>query len=362
MTLQQRPSPSFEIKDKELETGLNFILKHFNQERLFPRTIMTKTLEYQKEVFSKEEVIKIFKESNFIDSRINGFPSSTDYKGIQRYAPDLIFIDLDKNNFKTEKSFKFTLSKILKNIKEQMDGHPTVLWTGNGYHIYQPIDSFILEEFSIFNEFENPSKQFLKFSAEFLSNNKADKLHHPSFKSCLLRIPFSYNLKCISRGETIENSQIKIVQKWNGLRPSIKYILRDFRTYLIDVKIKEELDRKKKQKTQSKSENSIEKISWIEKLLQTPIIDYRKVVLWKILCPYLVNIRKLSYEESFNLLREWLDKCNSIREIEFNPNQKIKDNLKYVGKFNPIGIQKLQTDTENIDLCNLLKKVGIFMN
>ena len=32
---------------------------------------------------------------------------------------------------------------------------------------------------------------------------------------------------------------------------------------------------------------------WIEKLLQTPIEDYRKIVLWKILCPYLVNIHKV---------------------------------------------------------------------
>lgn len=30
---------------------------------------------------------------------------------------------------------------------------------------------------------------------------------------------------------------------------------------------------------------------WIEKLLETPIEDGRKYALWKILCPYLVNIK-----------------------------------------------------------------------
>jgi hypothetical protein len=40
--------------------GLEFLLTHFNQERLFPRKIMTKKLKElkgQKEIFSKEESI-----------------------------------------------------------------------------------------------------------------------------------------------------------------------------------------------------------------------------------------------------------------------------------------------------------------
>ena len=40
-------------------------------------------------------------------------------------------------------------------------------------------------------------------------------------------------------------------------------------------------------------------ISWIEKLLQTPLDDYRKFVVWRILAPYLINIRKYSVEEVF---------------------------------------------------------------
>src|SRR5688500_9399459 len=111
---------------KEIETGLDFILSHFNHYRpLFPRTIMTKKLGYQKEVFSKEEALQYFKESDFIDCRIKAFPSFTDYKGIQRYPSDFIFIDLDKNKFKTEKSFELALSRSLKNIQEKLDGFPT---------------------------------------------------------------------------------------------------------------------------------------------------------------------------------------------------------------------------------------------
>jgi hypothetical protein len=52
------------------------------------------------------------------------------------------------------------LTATLKNIKEKLLGaNPTVIWTGNGYHIYQSIDSFILEEEEVFSSrnFDQPT-------------------------------------------------------------------------------------------------------------------------------------------------------------------------------------------------------------
>ena len=69
------------------------------------------------------------------------------------------------------------------------------------------------------------------------------------------------------------------------------------------------------------------KIWWIEKLLQTPIDDYRKFVVWRILAPYLINIRKCSDDEAFNTIKDWLDRCSSLRRLEFNPNYIIKYNI-----------------------------------
>jgi hypothetical protein len=305
--------------------GFQFILNHFTQDRLFPRTIMTKKLGYQKEVFSKEEAMEFFKESDFIDCRINAFPSFTDYKGIQRYSPDFIFIDLDKKISKTEKGLEFALSRTLKNITQKLDGCPTVLFTGSGYHIYQPLHAFILEEIDIFNEFENPSKQFLRFAKDYLSNNKADKLNNPSFKSCLLRIPFSINSKYLLNGEQKKNSQVKIIREWNRNRPSIKFLLRDFRRYLINQKIKE-LNKKReiKERLSYQSIKSNSNIFWIEKLLNTPISDFRKNATNLILAPYLINIKKLSYQESFDILIEWLKRCDSIMKLDFNPEYLVK--------------------------------------
>ena len=94
--------PSNRGDSREIINGLDFILSHFNQDKLFPRTIMIKKLGYQKEVFSKEEAMKYFIESDFVDCRINAFPSYIEYNGIQRYPPDFIFIDLDRNNLKPQ--------------------------------------------------------------------------------------------------------------------------------------------------------------------------------------------------------------------------------------------------------------------
>src|SRR5688500_8017493 len=88
------------------EDDLDFILNHFG-ENLFPRTISTyKSQGKQFEVCSKEEVIKAYEESNFIDCRVNAYPSFTEYKGIQRYPPNFIFADLDLSGFKSKVSLE----------------------------------------------------------------------------------------------------------------------------------------------------------------------------------------------------------------------------------------------------------------
>jgi len=341
---------------KDFENSLNFILNHFDQDRLFPRTIMTKKLGYQKEVFSKEIALQHFKEADFIDCRINAFPSFTNYKGIQRYPPDFIFIDIDKNNFTTERSFKLAFSNTLKNIKEKLGVYSTVLFTGGGYHIYQPIDAFVLEDIDIFNKFENPSNKFFRFAKDYLSNNKADKSNNPSFKSCLLRIPSSLNSKFFSNEESKKNSQVKIIQEWNRNRPSIKYLLRNFRCYLIDQKIKEWKTQQKIVKRfshqryqQNNSMNpNVNTISWIEILLKTPITDFRKNATNLILAPYLVNIKKIPYQESFDNLIEWLKKCDLLKKLDFNTNYLVKSALNIASEK---GIPPMKLETlKNRDL------------
>ena len=45
---------------------------------------------------------------------------------------------------RTERGLESVLSQTLRIIRLKLNGSPTVLWTGNGYHIYQPIDALDL--------------------------------------------------------------------------------------------------------------------------------------------------------------------------------------------------------------------------
>jgi hypothetical protein len=267
-------------------------------------------------------MVKAYEESNFVDSRVNAYPSFTEYKGIQRYPPNFIFADLDLSTFRNLEALERALQTTLKLIRIKINGTPTVLWTGNGYHIYQPIDALILEEFKQFEEFENTSLKFLRFAENKLTGGKSDSSHNPSFKSCMIRIPGSYNSKC-----SPDKNEVKIHQKWDGYRPPISLLLGSFHAFLVDQKIKEMKLKKRIEKRYGITSGQSNTIYWIETLLQTAIEDYRKNAISLILAPYLINIRKISYEDAFSIIRKWLTKCNELRHLDSNFDYRIKSSL-----------------------------------
>jgi hypothetical protein len=348
---EKRNKITYFQEDKETE-GLDFILFHFNQDKLLPRKIMTKKLGYQKEVLSINEILYYFQLSDFVDCRINAFPSYTEYKGIQRYPPDLIFIDLDRNNFDTDIGLDTSLKITLKNIKKELDGFPTVLKTGGGYHIILPVNCPIpLENIPELQGFDKPSEQFLRFLKDYLSNGKADKNNNPSFKSCLLRTPGSINSRY--------NTKVTIIQKWNRIRPNLSLeLLLEFKRYL------KQKDRQKRLllKVRNRSYNNYDSkyYTWIENLLyNTAIPDCRKLVIDLILSPYLINIKQLSYEESYNIIKNWFDKCynpkkDNYRNFEYRIKYSLKNAInKGIG---PLSLHKIKTDERYRKLYILLFK------
>ena len=103
-------------------------------------------------VNSKAEAIGIFKRASFIDCKISAYPSRIT-NVVNSQKPDFIFIDIDKSTFKTEQELQLTLSNTLDNIKLRLGGHPTVLFTASGYHIYLPVQTIVLEEIDDFRRF-----------------------------------------------------------------------------------------------------------------------------------------------------------------------------------------------------------------
>ena len=336
-----------EVDSKIVRTGLEFILSHFGgQHELFPRTIMTgqskgqiKVDDVSSEEEFKNKILKYYSQSGFRDCRINAFPYNTQYHRIDldvrnRTAASLIMLDLDLRDFeynriKLDKQLRRTLKKMSMKFNESCI--PTILWTGNGYHVYQPIDGFVFEKEDVFYKFlpfvnnKDLTSVFLRFAERLFSECTSDPNHMPSIRSCLLRVPGTLNSK--------NKEQVRIVQKWNGQRPSIKWLTSDFHNYLIQRRI-DLIGQRKAIKINCNIEQNKRSfcgsIPWIERLVKTPIADYRKLSIDLILAPYCLLIKKIDESETYDILTEWLAACAQIRELNFDVSFKIRSAIKAV--------------------------------
>jgi hypothetical protein len=236
----------------DIESGLDYIIGHF-EPPIWPRTISTKTTQNKQIlIYSREEAVARFNQASFLDCKINAYPRYTEWKAVNRQAPNFIFIDLDLGKFRSRAALDRALTKTLKNTCEKFNVavNPSVLWSGNGYHIYLPVEAFVLEQESEFARFGNPSRKFIQFAEAYLSNNRSDPEHTKglSFRNCMIRIPGSFNSKNGKR------EAVKIIQKWDGNKPSIKPLLLRFDLYLLVSKSKE---LHKKQNSNSNTKTTI---------------------------------------------------------------------------------------------------------
>jgi Primase X len=257
-------------------------------------------------------------------------------------------IDIDRSDFKSLKELDNaktrTLAKIYTafRLRNKFIKPVTVLWSGNGYHFYIPADSrgMILERTLKFNEFNVSSKEFLRFAEWYLSNGKCDNEHNKtmSFNNCMLRIPGSFNSK--------NNAQVRIVQNWdNSYKVPVHLLYDRFLEYLINQGHDLTKHRSKPHTILSEN-NNISRLNvlqrfyqrrnknrrrkfipWIERILRTPISDHRKYCIWRILAPYLINVKHLCFDEAFKIIDNWLDKCNDLKPLDFDADTKVNNCL-----------------------------------
>jgi hypothetical protein len=212
--------------------GVDFLLSHLSKSKPeFPRTIATKLTEGKQVVVNdKIEALAYYKEANYMDCRLAAYPYDED-KSPQ--IIDFVMLDLDLNNFKySRQKLNKALSKILRLLSKQ-GIIPTVIWSGNGYHVLVPIEplSRPLEDISEFAKFAESSKNILRFLEKYISDGKSDTVHNStvSFGNCMLRVPGSINSK-----HSMNNNKVVIISEWNGRRFPITPLLGDFHAYLID--------------------------------------------------------------------------------------------------------------------------------
>lgn len=126
-------------RDQKVSEAVDFILEHFidqkgggeHEQPLFPRKIMTACTKGQVVVYSKEDILRYFKEAGYRDCRINAFPYLTGHDS--KHPASFIFIDLDMKEFDYDID-KLTAGaeRVCRRIKEVFGDKvvPTVLWTG----------------------------------------------------------------------------------------------------------------------------------------------------------------------------------------------------------------------------------------
>lgn len=361
-----------------ISESVDFISSHFHSlNGAFPRKMMTLKSNGQFTVKSKDEILRKCIQSDYRDCRINAYPENLLKDGVLIQPPNFAFIDLDLANFNNDiKKLDKVKDSTLRKMSE-LSAFPTVSWTGNGYHIYLPLNISILDHVYVFSKDKFPylfssrgkyshyyvSEVFMQFVEDYFTSGKADPQHRPKYKTCLIRIPETYNTKCIILGKNKEESKVKIIQKWNTKRIDVEFLVPEFRSWLMqeELNLKEYSNKKQKlpiRKTSFKyskyhnknSSLSNSKIRWIENLLETPLEDHRKYSLWRILGPYLLNIRQMSEIHSVKIMEEWLDKCHVLRRLDFDPKTKIYGIVKGNKGFRPISYSKLKDENKHLYL------------
>jgi hypothetical protein len=60
----------------------------------------------------------------------------------------------------------------------------------------------------------------------------------------------------------------------------------------------------------------------------------------------LININGSSTENAFTMIRDWLNKCNSLRQLDFSPNYTVKYNINSARRagYVPISLDKLKIE------------------
>jgi hypothetical protein len=152
-------------------------------------------------------------------------------------------------------------------------------------------------------------------------------------------------------------ARIQSMKKFrDGFRPRANPLYYHFYIHLADRKLGE-FNNLQKNQIESHHTSRGKTIPWIEKLLHTPIDDYRKNAVSLILAPYIINIKKVSYEHALDIINSWLSKCGKLRQLDQNFDYTVRYALKYSAKngHKPIKYDTLKLKNKTLyDLLNSL--------
>jgi hypothetical protein len=115
----------------------------------------------------------------------------------------------------------------------------------------------------------------------------------------MIRIPGSYNSKC-NKVAKDEKGKVSVIQEWNGIRAEVRPL--PFLGHIDKLLMRENRTRGQSMKLDKTVPNQI---AYIEKLLKRQVTECRKRIFALVLCPYLVNIKRLSLGESEEIINNY---------------------------------------------------------
>jgi hypothetical protein len=328
-------------------------------------------------------------------------------------APSLVHIDLDRKNFSSDRTHKNALNKTLTKINEvfllpKEVSPATVYWSGGGYHILLPVEvdptkypvknGLTLEQTvpgrdlryaSLFTggndyrfsaSYRLPANLFLWFAEKFLTGGKGDSGHKPSVRSSMVRAPGSYNSKYVDKDK--ERAEVKILQRWDGhTKAHILFLLGVFyRNVGDDYKKQTRMlagankVKRRVQAAQIALERTLEvmpvsayiathvfyegsystyahnKYWYVDRLIQTPVDDFRKRGIDLLLAPFLITIKRMSDYAAEQIMLNWLNRCSSLRPLDFDAAKRVQEKIVYVKESNylPLGEEKLKAQDPDL--------------
>ena len=100
-------------------------------------------------------------------------------------------------------------------------------------------------------------------------------------------------------------------------------------------------------------------IRWIEKLMEKPVDDGRHRLLWLVIAPYLVNVKKLSLEEAYLEARRYFQECDRVKKLSRRFDREVKYYLQYAARkgLRPLSLRTLREKPEYQDLWRIVSRV-----
>jgi hypothetical protein len=209
-----------------------------------------------------------------------------------------------------------------------------------------------------------PANLFLWFAEGYITQGEYDGGHKPSVRSAMIRVPGSYNSKYIGKDEVgsdddLAKAEVKIEQRWDGVtRPHILFLLGAFYRDLGDSYRKQARKQAKAYRVKSQamaaqmalyrtlnkmpvadhiaaqafgegahSQYAHTKYWYIDKLLQTPLEDFRKRSVDLLLAPFLITVKGMSDAVAETMIMNWLQRCNALKPLDFDAEERIRSKI-----------------------------------